>query len=492
MVEAFCKFFIFKASGMKPVYKIISLPAMATLASGVIFMVFLAVRMNWFQSNEIPVSAPKGSIAESETWMGIYQKSLKIGVSHRKISPMAEGAAISETTVMRLNTMGMVQDIRLYTQGVLNLDFSLSTFRAEIESGLFQFSVSGQVQGTSLVLVANGRTLTLSLQSPVYLPAALWDAAARAGLSENQSLTLSVLDPLTMTPQPVSITALGTEWIEIMGAWQVARKVSVEVMGSHQTAWIDTDGSVLREEGVMGITLKKISAEEARDLRLADGEDLTRLVSIPADQVIADTEKLSRLVLRIAGVEIISTERQRFDNGILTVSRESLTGLSEIYFNEPAMFLEPSALIQSDHPLILKQLWQIISEKDTPLARIQKISGWIFNHIEKRPVLSVPNALETLENRVGDCNEHAVLFAALARAAGIPVRIESGLVHLRGRFYYHAWNSVFLGRWITVDSLMNQVPADVTHITLSHGNPENQFEILGAVGNIGISILELQ
>ncbi len=112
---------------------------MATLVSGMIFMALLAVRMDWFQSAEVPVSAPKGTIPESETWMGIYQKSLKIGVSHRKISPMAEGAAISETTVMRLNTMGMVQDIHLDTQGVLNADFSLSSFRAEIKSGLFQF-----------------------------------------------------------------------------------------------------------------------------------------------------------------------------------------------------------------------------------------------------------------------------------------------------------------------------------------------------------------
>jgi len=156
------------------------------------------------------------------------------------------------------------------------------------------------------------------------------------------------------------------------------------------------------------------------------------------------------------------------------------------------VFLETSALIQSDHPEIIKQLWQIISEKDMPLVRIQKISGWIFNHIEKRPVLSVPNALETLENRVGDCNEHAVLLAAFARAAGIPARIETGMVHLRGRFYYHAWNSVFLGKWITVDSLMNQIPADVTHMSLVQGNPENQTEILGAIGNIGISILEQQ
>ncbi len=477
---------------MKSVFKTISLPAMATVVSGVIFLALLAVRMDWFQTRDVPVSAPKGTISKSETWMGIYRQSLKIGVSHRKISPMAEGIAISETTVMRLNTMGMVQDIHLRTQGVLNPDFSLVSFQAEIISGLFRFAVTGQVQGNSLVLDANGRPLTLSLHYPIQLSAALWDAAGRAGLSENQSLTLSMFDPLTMTPQPVKITALGMERIEIMGTWQAARKLSVEVMGSRQIAWIDTDGSVLREEGVMGITLGKISAEEAGDSGLVDGEDLTLAVSVPADQVIVDAEKLSRLVLRITGVEIISTERQRFDSGILILSRETLSGLSENYFTEPAVFLEPAALIQSDHPLILKQLWQIISETDIPLVRIQKISGWIFQNVDKRPVLSVPNALETLENRMGDCNEHAVLFAAFARAAGIPARIETGLVHLRGRFYYHAWNSVFLGKWITVDSLMNQIPADVTHITLSRGNPENQIEILGAIGNIGISILEQQ
>jgi len=39
---------------------------------------------------------------------------------------------------------------------------------------------------------------------------------------------------------------------------------------------------------------------------------------------------------------------------------------------------------------------------------------------------------------------------------------------------------------------MNQIPADITHISLVQGNPENQMEILGAIGNIGISILEQQ
>ena len=93
---------------------------------------------------------------------------------------------------------------------------------------------------------------------------------------------------------------------------------------------------------------------------------------------------------------------------------------------------------------------------------------------------------------MGDCNEHAVLLAALARAAGIPARVEAGLVYMDGRFYYHAWNSLYLGEWITADALMNQLPADITHIRLVRGASSEQAEILGAVGKISIQILKAE
>ena len=38
----------------------------------------------------------------------------------------------------------------------------------------------------------------------------------------------------------------------------------------------------------------------------------------------------------------------------------------------------------------------------------------------------MPSALETLKHRQGDCNEHAVLLTALARASGIPATYGSG------------------------------------------------------------------
>ncbi len=125
-----------------------------------------------------------------------------------------------------------------------------------------------------------------------------------------------------------------------------------------------------------------------------------------------------------------------------------------------------------------------------PLTRAKKLLDWVHTHIEKRPVLSLPDALSTLENRVGDCNEHAVLLAALARAAGIPTRIEAGLVYLKGRFYYHAWNLMYLGKWITADSLFGQLPADVSHLRFVTGSPEQQLDLMGIIGKIRLTVMQ--
>jgi hypothetical protein len=61
---------------------------------------------------------------------------------------------------------------------------------------------------------------------------------------------------------------------------------------------------------------------------------------------------------------------------------------------------------------------------------------------------------------------------------------------MRGRFYYHAWNLLFLGRWVTVDALFGQLPADVTHLRLVTGSMQQQLDLAGAIGNITIDILD--
>jgi transglutaminase-like putative cysteine protease len=148
--------------------------------------------------------------------------------------------------------------------------------------------------------------------------------------------------------------------------------------------------------------------------------------------------------------------------------------------------------VQADDPRIQTLANELTAKARSPRARVQAIMDWMAANIEKRPVLSLPDAVNTLTQRMGDCNEHAVLLAALARAAGIPTQIEAGLVYQRGRFYYHAWNRVHLGRWVTVDALMGQMPADVTHIRLARGDLSEQMEILPMIGRLAITILEAE
>src|SRR4030042_2351668 len=152
-------------------------------------------------------------------------------------------------------------------------------------------------------------------------------------------------------------------------------------------------------------------------------------------------------------------------------------------------FLKSTPFIQSDHETVRRLALEITAGEKHPDDGIRNIVSWMNRNIEKRPTLSVPDALSALENKMGDCNEHAMLFAALARAAGIPATVEAGLVYLKGRFYYHAWNRAFIGEWITVDSLFNQIPADVTHIRLIAGTERSQLDLLAAIGRIGIKIM---
>jgi len=67
----------------------------------------------------------------------------------------------------------------------------------------------------------------------------------------------------------------------------------------------------------------------------------------------------------------------------------------------------------------------------------------------------------------------AVLFSALAKIAGIPTRLITGLVYVGGAnnvFGYHEWVEVWMGdRWIAMDPTFGQDIADATHIKFTQG-----------------------
>jgi hypothetical protein len=72
---------------------------------------------------------------------------------------------------------------------------------------------------------------------------------------------------------------------------------------------------------------------------------------------------------------------------------------------------------------------------------------------------------------------------------GIPARVATGLLYADDRFFYHAWNEIFVGTWVPVDALLNQVPADPTHIRLIAGGLDRQVQLLRILGKLSIQVL---
>ena len=125
-----------------------------------------------------------------------------------------------------------------------------------------------------------------------------------------------------------------------------------------------------------------------------------------------------------------------------------------------------------------------MGDETDPARKATKLVEWVHREMTQAPSVTLPSARAVLASRRGDCNEHAVLLAALARAAGIPARVVAGVVYANDGFYYHAWDELWLGRWVSADAIFGQMPADATHIKILEGGPERHLELVEIVGQL--------
>jgi transglutaminase-like putative cysteine protease len=155
--------------------------------------------------------------------------------------------------------------------------------------------------------------------------------------------------------------------------------------------------------------------------------------------------------------------------------------------------LEPEPLIQSDDERIINVAQQVTARRaqwrQNPKQVAQQLTRSVYGYLEKSITFSVPNAVQVLETRQGDCNEHTVLYVAMARALGLPARTAVGLVYVNDAFFYHAWPEVWLGEWVAVDPTFGQYPADAAHIRFVVGGLAQQVEIVRLIGNLDIEVI---
>ncbi len=334
--------------------------------------------------------------------------------------------------------------------------------------------------------------LSNSLTPLLYLPS----------LEPGVTYSLDILDPLSFSTNRAKITITGMEPFEHEGKEIDVYVVETEYEGLSFTAWVTESGEVLKEATPLGWTLVREDREVAVDFR-ADAmdfkHDFAKLIAVPSDVRIMDPQKTNKSEIYISGVDLSLFHLDGAGQRLV----EPETGLIRIEMRRPdaersppipisddslSEFLGPSLLIQSDDKRIRKLAARIAGEETSSLIVAERINQWVFDNVRKKITFSLPSAVEVLESREGDCNEHTTLYVALARAVGIPSRIAIGLVYHKGRFYYHAWPEVYVGEWMAMDPTFGQPVADATHVKLLEGGLDQQAKLMHAIGKIRLNI----
>jgi hypothetical protein len=443
-------------------------------------------------------------------WKEIFLGEKKVGYAVSLIHPTESGYFLQEEIFLRLNLMGLGSSLHTVTQCRADRNFLLENFLFTIASGVVQFRLSGRREGDILVLESgkgkDKREQTLGLSKPPMIGAAVPHFFKGRKLTPGDTFSLPLFDPSTLSQKEMAVRVLSRETLKIGKMSYETFRLNAEAYGKSFTVWVGEDGSVLKEEGFMGLTtVKSSAARAAENLGEGGGADLYEITAVKPDRVLPDPKRLRLLKVALSGLEnanldtgVLNGPRQEFHTGILVIRREDIpvdAGYRAPYPDEGGRmkeFLRPEWNIESDQEEIRKRALQVFGEGGDPIAGAKRLLQWVYEYLEKKPVLSLPSALETLRTGVGDCNEHATLLTALLRAAGIPAKLSVGLVYSRDRFFYHAWTEAYLGEWISLDATLNQMPVDPGHIKLIEGNIEKQVEIAGLVGEIKMKVLDFQ
>ena len=467
------------------------------------------------------------SLSPGATYYTLSLGGQQIGYASNMVDTLPDGIRVEDIMNLEIPALGDLHRTEARTEAWLSRQLALRSFTATMRGDIGQFVAKGEVSGDTLLtvdLTSAGSTqrLRTPLKRPIVLPGLLpLQATFGERLRLGSRFTMRMFDPLAMDERDVSmevtgdsifvvpdsamLDATGQRWVP--ARWDTVRawRVEQDMGGVSVAAWIDEMGRIVLANSPVGFTMARTAFEiahenfrrrDTRGLVLETGDLITQTAI--ASNVRLEDAPLTTLAVRLQGVTLsgfdLAGGRQTLAGDTLRVRVEGEPELRPAYrlpstAEELAPYLEPEALIQSADPRVQAQARQIVGRTRDPRRVARALNQWVYDNLRKEITVSVPSAVQVLEARRGDCNEHTVLYVALARALGLPARTAAGLVYVRGRFYYHAWPEVYLNGWVAVDPTFGQFPADASHLRFTIGGLARQVELIRLIGRLKLDVV---
>lgn|GEM_PF-141373 len=473
----------------------------------------------------------------TDEWMAILVDGQKSGYAHHSRRIVDGDIETSQKIHWQLHRSGVPISIEIHETSRETATGQPVSFSSEQKMSGLGLRVSGKMLDDHTLQITktgpgshNQKTLTWQpdWMMPEHLRRSQIAAFKKAGMQPGSTITSRVFVP-SLEKALTSESRLGAmEDVDLLGHTQRLRHITetTDMGGFLQVsqAWVDDDFNVKKMQiNMMGMTLEMIACPKACATAPDQPFDAFSNTLMPVPVSLSPDElkqplqwtfhlrdKVSRVHLpnsleQQSRIETLADGQQKLTVTIYPdrpVARASAASTdqssSHVTENPLANHLEtwtrPTPWLQSNAELIKGLTKKTIRKNQGPAEKMQAITGFVRQYISNKTLsVAYASALETARNRNGDCTEHAVLTAAMGRAAGIPTRIATGLVYTpefegkKNVLVPHAWTQAWVdGAWKSYDAALGHF--DSGHIALEYGDgdPVAFYSSVQLIGNLAV------
>jgi len=439
-----------------------------------------------------PSNPPPGVFFEQ--YYSIYLNNAKCGWSWYQIERRKDQIHTRNTMLIKVGREGLVFQIDTRDETTETVDGKPVGFRAERNISGSKTVFEGRFDGFSglVKITASGRTLEhqITLRKDAVM---VWGDLLRTrtflgrpGGSFTSYVYTPQVDALKAIPMAVKVHGKAT--LEIQGKTIKGIKTVTtanDLGGFPIVSYFDDGGYVLATETRLGILNELILAVPKAEA----------ISGIQPEISLANTYLALDKPLKLAPrgtmrYSITSTSKEpvpefpdtgmqkvlerRPDRVLLAVTADPRERFPAGTPKPTAANLASSSFANLSDPLLIQLADKAAGVEKDPARLAAGLCDFVHDYIAEKNYASAFNsASETARSKSGDCSEHGVLLAALARIKNIPSRVVSGLGYTEhggphGSFGYHMWTQLWVNdRWTDFDSAFGQSEPDPTHIAFA-------------------------
>jgi len=163
------------------------------------------------------------------------------------------------------------------------------------------------------------------------------------------------------------------------------------------------------------------------------------------------------------------------------INTSSISGVYDEDRKLVSQYTKEDEIVPVNDKIISDVVRSIVGREKNPYFKARKLYEYLLRRLDYIESTESQTVMESLDKRKGDAYDYAVLFAALARNAGVPARPVAGfLVYGNKQTVNHWWSEFYINGigWIPVDPAMGD-DMSLSDLPVRESNSDYYF------GNIG-------